>query len=61
MKRCINKRKSPPCPIDEVEIYEYFRQAWGPRERIFLEAESNSLFSLHRKLLDEDRLEAMKD
>jgi hypothetical protein len=27
MKRYINKRESPSCPIDEVEIYEYFKQA----------------------------------
>jgi hypothetical protein len=25
MKRYINKRESLRCPIDEVEIYEYFR------------------------------------
>jgi hypothetical protein len=38
MKKYINKRESSPCPIDEVEIYEYFRQAWRPTERAFFEA-----------------------
>jgi hypothetical protein len=61
MKKCINKRESSPCPIDEVEIYKYFKQAWKPTERAFYEAEPDSPFYLHRKLPDENVLEAMKD
>jgi hypothetical protein len=61
MKRYINKRESPPCPIDEVEIYEYFKKAWGPTERVFYEAEPDSPFYLHRKFPDEKVSEAMKD
>jgi hypothetical protein len=61
MKKSINTRESPPCPIDEVEIYDYLKKAEESTERIFYQAELDSPFSLHYKLLDENVIEAMKD
>jgi hypothetical protein len=61
MKRYINKRESPPCPIDEVEIYERFKQAWGATETAFYEVESNTLVYMRHQLSDKDVSEAIKD
>jgi hypothetical protein len=61
MKRYTNKRESPPCPIEKVEIYQHFEQARGPTERAFSEAEPNSPFYLRRKSPHEDTPEATKD
>jgi hypothetical protein len=33
MKRYINKKESPPCPIEEGKIYDYFQEAWGQRNK----------------------------
>jgi hypothetical protein len=32
MIRYVNKRESPPCSIDDLEIYKYWLQAWGKRK-----------------------------
>jgi hypothetical protein len=45
----INVRELSPCPIDEVEISEYFPRAW-PTQRVFSEAEPDSPFYVHCKL-----------
>jgi hypothetical protein len=61
MKRSINKREPLPCPIDEVEIYDYFKEASESTERIFYQTELDSPFSLHCKLPDKNVIKAMKD
>jgi hypothetical protein len=42
MKRSINNRESLPCPIEEVEIYDYFNEAEGSTERAIYEGEPDS-------------------
>jgi hypothetical protein len=59
MKRYINKRESPPCPIEEEKICEYYREVWGPPKQAFFEVEQDSPFHLHKKLPDEDVSEDM--
>jgi hypothetical protein len=61
MKRYINKKELPPWRIDELKISEKCRQAWGPMQKAFIEAETNSSFYLHRKLPDENVSEALND
>jgi hypothetical protein len=54
MKKYINKQESPPCPIDQDRIYDYFQETWGPPQQAFFEAKENSEFFFHRKLPDDD-------
>jgi hypothetical protein len=59
MKRYVNKRESPPFPIEEEEICAHYRWTWGLPKQKFFEAEQDCPFHLNKKLPDEDVPETM--
>jgi hypothetical protein len=59
MKRYINKRESPPCPIEEEKVCECFRETCDPPKQALFEAEQDSPFHLDKKLPNEDVPEDM--
>jgi hypothetical protein len=61
MKRYVNKRESPPCPIEENEICDYFRETWGPPKEEFFEADEQSQFHIFKKLPDDNVPEEMME
>jgi hypothetical protein len=61
MKRYINKRESPPYPIEEKEICDYFRKTWVSPKEVFFEADEESQFHVFRKLPNDNIPEEMME